>query len=112
MTPRDNHHSDLDEARQNRRRDPVTRDTAAGQRDKDLTPGDTDDKPTQAANESRYAAAPAAVRPLHDLRVELPQHDPILSPAVARALLRLVQRAAAGRDQTDDRQPPPPGSSA
>ncbi|GLZ02332.1 hypothetical protein [Actinoplanes sp. NBRC 103695] len=61
MTPRDSHGSDLGEGRQNRRRGPVTRVTAAGQRDKDMSPSDRDDRPTPQANESRYGSAPAAV---------------------------------------------------
>jgi hypothetical protein len=109
VTTHDNRDSDRGGGRQNRRPGPVTRDTATEQRDKDLSPGDRDDRPTRQANESRYAAAPTAVPPLHDLRIELPQHDPVLTPAAARALLRLVQRAAAERDQPDDRQPSPRG---
>jgi hypothetical protein len=106
VTPHHSRDSDRGGGREKRRPGPVPRDTAAGQRDKALSPGDRDDRPTRQANESSYAAASAAVPPL---QIELPQHDPVITPAVARALLRLVQRAAARREPPDLQQPSPHG---
>ncbi len=64
MTPHDSHDSDLGGGRQKGRRRRVTRDTATGRGDKDVSPGDRDDKPTRQPNESSYAAAPAVAAPL------------------------------------------------
>jgi hypothetical protein len=45
-------------------------------------------------------------------QIELPRHDPVITPDVARALLRLVLRTAAGSERDNHRQQPsPPGSS-
>jgi hypothetical protein len=46
------------------------------------------------------------------LQIELPPHDPVITPDVARALLRLVLRTAAGSERDNHRQQPHlPGSS-
>ena len=60
--------------------------------------------------ESKYvAAAPTATtvpRSGKDLRIELPQHDPVITPAAANALLRLVLEVAS-REQPHIEQHPP-----
>jgi hypothetical protein len=65
------HDSDLGGGRQNRRSDPVTRGTAAEQRDKDLSPGNEDDRPTPHASESQYDRAAARQRDTRPLKVKV-----------------------------------------
>jgi hypothetical protein len=43
------------------------------------------------------------------LHIELPPHAPVITPAAARALLRLVLRAAARQNQPAVQQLTPPG---
>ncbi len=64
-----------------------------------------------SSSESNYAApaSPDAPAPPNGLRIELPQHDPVITPGAARALLRLVLKAAGG-EQPASVQPPPPWS--
>lgn len=57
MTPHDSGDSGRDPGCQNPRRRRVTRDTATGQHDRALSPGDRADKPSPQADESRYGAA-------------------------------------------------------
>lgn len=62
-----------------------------------------------AAGESNYDAA-ALNRPTRrgDLWIELPEVDPVITPGVAGALLRLILKAAG--DQPDVQHPPRSGS--
>jgi hypothetical protein len=59
----------------------------------------------RAEGESNYYAA-ATNPPTHRgvLRIELPDHDPVITPGVAGALLRLILKAAEHR--TDAEHPP------
>ena len=65
MTPHDSGDSGRGSGRQNPRQFLVTRDTAAGQHDSALSPGDRADKPSPPADESRYGAAARAGAPQH-----------------------------------------------
>lgn len=60
MTPHDSADSGRGPARQNPRHCPVTHDTATGQRDSALSPGDRADKASPPADESRYGSAAQA----------------------------------------------------
>jgi hypothetical protein len=100
MTPDDNHDRDLDEVRQGTPGRRVTGDTTAGHGDRHLTRSDRDDKPNPDANESSY---PGPLR--HDnsavrnggIHIELLAQPPSLTPGAARALLRILLRAARER---------------
>jgi hypothetical protein len=87
VTPRDSRDSDLGGGRQKPKRHRVTHDTTTGRGDKDLSPGDKDDKPTPQANESSYAAAPATQSEFaHDAENShrAPTVEPLLADAAAR----------------------------
>jgi hypothetical protein len=94
VTPHDRRDSDPGGGRQNRRRDPVTRDTTAGQHDKDLTPGDRDDRPIQQATESQYDRAAARQPDTRPLKVKV-EFVVVRGPAAVELIKR---QAAAVRD--------------
>jgi hypothetical protein len=63
-----------------------------------------------AASESNYRAPASRTVPARDcLGIELPAHDPVMHPEVARALLRLLLHAAE-HDNTGTQHPPSPRS--
>ncbi|WP_433300916.1 hypothetical protein ACQP2F_04605 [Actinoplanes sp. CA-030573] len=71
MTPHDSGDSGRGPGRQNPRQFLVTRDTATGQRDSALSPGDRADKPSPPADESSYGASAQAGATQH------PDTDPL-----------------------------------
>jgi hypothetical protein len=77
--------------------------------DRDTRPVAADHKPEALPpeGESNYDAA-ASNPPTHlgVLRIELPDHDPVITPGVAGALLRLILNAA---DHRPDAGHPPSG---
>jgi hypothetical protein len=98
VTPHDSGDSGRDPGCQNPRRRRVTRDTATGQHDSALSPGDRADKPSPQADESRYGAAAQAGATQH------PDTDP-LSLKIALVVVHgtaaeelIKQQGAAVRD--------------
>jgi hypothetical protein len=71
VTHHDSGDSGRGPARQNPHRRRVTRDTATGQRDSALSPGDRADNPRPPADESSYVAAAQAAATQH------PRTDPL-----------------------------------
>ena len=64
-----------------------------------------------SSSESNYPAPASAVPTVlpKGLRIVLPPQDPVITPGAARALLRLILKAA-GAEQPAACQPPPPWS--
>ena len=83
MTSRGDYDSDLGAGRQNRRRAPVTRDTTNGQEDTPASPRDSGDRPNRQPNESRYAAASAALPPLQRTGWT-PGSNQVIEPSLTR----------------------------
>lgn len=73
--------------------------------DAQLSTEDTKTSALPSPGESNYAAAASYPPQRRELRVELPDHDPVITPGTAAALLRLILNAA--RHQAGGQQPPP-----
>lgn len=84
--------ADADACGPNHQRQP--HDTPRGDRDPGRSPtGDATPLPSEG--ESNYPASPPTQPAQHsDLQVELPDHDPRITPGAATALLRLILKAA------------------